>query len=452
MVLKYYCFGNGIGPNAKALTVLGINAVCVGISEVDVDAIVVNHAMNGALCSVSVPNTREEIVEALKPFRLRANLQDLETIFLRKLYTAHFATKNMGDIGQIHSLPTSCDLIVYCFNDLEHLPQFRRIMCTTPNKPKVLLFETLPTNADSLESWLSDLSQMGYYSVSRTVRASECGIPIGRGRHFVMSNLRPFSMDFTHLANPVARQLGGLLGSNDEIASVQHGQVVLADGRVRSMTRLEKWLLAGYGESDHRNVAPHVTGGKLMKLIAVSAPVYLFAEIFRNLFVSPLSTISTVISVPSNRLEAGRLRHNILVLLKEQYEGRCIDGFYGFISNVVELKEIRDAYVSNADSSNKFHITYTMRSIKPRMNNTYSGQVKACYSTGIVATIASFEEYGFVCNVLVMANTFDKKTKVVSFPSCGCSFSQGSTITFQITELVYDQDSRIFQCIGTHRC
>ena len=454
MVLEYYCFGNGIGSVSRAFAKLGINAICLGISEVDVDAIVANHILNGGAIQERCTETTEVIIEYLAPFNLRVDFADLDRDRLSILYNAHIATKNMGDMHSVQSLPTSCDMIICCFNDLSHIAHFKKILSATPNKPRFLMMQTLPDTDCNLDPWMATLSDLGYYSVSRTVRSSDCGVPERRGRRFVVSNKKPFSLHFrtAQTMTPLAHFLkddshyeGGQLLPSGNV------QVCDADGNSRYLTILDRLLLAGYTTDDYTRVCSYMTDKKLHRLLRSSAPVYMFVEVFNNIFVSPTSIITSVVSVPSNKLDMFKIRSNILDLLKLQFEGKC-NKVYGFISSVVEIKDILDAYVSSADSSNMFRVSYMIRSTKPRLNNTYNGEVKACFSTGIITTIGPFEEMGFDCRVLITSNGFDSKTKTVSFSTCKCVFSRRDRIMFQITRLEYSQKDNAYQCIGTHKC
>ena len=476
MVLKYFCFGNGIGSSEKALANLGINAICVGISETDIESIIVNFFINYGSSNVAVPS-REEMKEILLPYHLKykgknIDLLDLPCDILKQLYIAHIATKNMGDVEHIQSLPNSCDLVVYCFNNLDKLSHVKRILQTTPNKPKVLLLATFPKNSNNLSWWIDSISSIGYHSFSYTLKATECGIPSKRGRHFIMSNLKPFSMDFSYLKRADILPLTNFL-REEGVETYVHSpttadavdlsgllppgnvKILDLDGRVRFLTPLEHYIVTGFNDNDYMNIrigAPYITSRCLIRLSAIAVPVYLFHEIYNNIFVAPLSTITTTLRVPSSRLEKGKLAENITAILREKYEKKCCSKSYGFISEIVNLKEIIDARISDADSSNLFSISYTIRSIKPRLNNIYVGEVKACYSTGIIASIKTFEDVGFLCNVLILTREFDKKLKQNSFSSCLCVFSKGDFITFQITELDYDLSQHTFLCIGAHKC
>lgn len=450
MVLKYFSLGNGLGTASRAVKALGINAVCVGVAEVDADAIIVNYVMNGGSGSANVPTARETIIEELTPFNLLVNLEELDSDKLNLLYVAHFATKNLGNIERVNSLPTFCDLVIYSFNDLQKLVYVKRILSATPVKPKMLLFATFPGN--EVDEWMSTLSKIGYYSVSRILSLDECGVPCRRGRRFVVSNVKQFSMDFGHL---LKLSKSTVSERSEKDGSTKNLCPVRVEPSERISTK-ELWNLAGFNESDLSRLfekGNRISIKKSRHLILTSCPIVLFQQLFKSIFELPLSTLTTTISVPSDKLQTLRLRLNILDLLKESFEGKCLDAYNGFIYKVVDLKSIRDASVSKADSSNRFQVEFSVKSVKPRINNVYRGSVKACYSTGIMTRISSFEEdYGFVCNVLIVTNSLDRKTQIVTIQPCGCSFWKGKPITFQITELQFDNVQHWFQCIGTHKC
>ena len=507
MVLKYFCFFSGVGSVQKALSFLGINSACVGISESDVDSLLAYYYIHGGNGNVIAPSSFEEMYEQLSQFTFKVNKEkvDLKTFSYEKLselYVAHFSTKNLGAVEDINSLSSTCDIVVYCCKEISKLAQVKRILRATPEKPKVLLLETLPKHANFLKQWKRDLTELGYHSVAKTLKSTQCGVPVSRARHFVMSNLKMFSMDFSNLEKdyglkpitdflreegidtysklefssqipppphvvqdsarpsgvPQARPLeleghklyylDGILPGGDNV------KIVDIDMSVRYLTPVEHWLMSGFSEDDYMNVKlnmAHLAPPSFIKLAAISSPVYLFTEIFKQLFVIPLSTISTTIVVPPEMLDAN-LNNNILRLLKDRYEKKCSNKLYGYVLEVVEVKEIYDAYVSDADCSNKVFVTYTIRSIKPRLNNVYFGTVKACYKTGILSDIGMFSEKGFDCNVLVLSDIYDRKAKINKFSTCECVFGKGDSVLFQITEMDYDVNNNTHVCIGVHKC
>jgi len=231
-------------------------------------------------------------------------------------------------------------------------------------------------------------------------------------------------------------------------------KIVDVDMSVRYLTPVEHWLFSGFNEDDYMKVKLNVgclCPSSFIKLAAVSSPVYLFTEIFKQLFVAPMSTISTTLTVPPHTL-GKNLKNDILTLLKEKYENKCTNKLYGYVLEVVAVEDIFEAYISDADCSNKVFVTYTIRSVKPRLNNVYFGKVKACYQTGILSDIKIFSDKGFNCNVLVLSDVFDKKAKVNQFSTCPCVFGAGDDILFQITELDYNINNNTFACVGIHKC
>lgn len=501
MVLKYFCFFSGVGPVPKALSFLGINSTCVGISESDVDSLLAYYYIHGGV-NVTAPTSCEEMYEQLSQFTFKSkgenvNLKDFSYEKLSELYIAHFSTKNMGAIEDIQSLPTTCDIVVYCCKDITKLPQVKRILHATPEKPKILLLETLVKHAKSLSAWKKDLKDLGYHSVSKTLKATQCGVPISRARHFITSNLKKFSMDFSNIekdhhpmqaATNFLREEGvdcykridieepipqpdDVTPSSNKMKSTEIDgykvyyidgvlpigsdvKIVDVDMSIRYLTPVEHWLLAGFTEDDYMNVKinmSHLAPPSFIKLAAVSSPVYLFTEIFKQLFVTPMSTISTTLTIPPEML-GENLKNNMLSLLKEKYEKKCTNKLYGYVLEVVAVEDIFDAYISDADCSNKVFITYTIRSVKPRLNNVYFGKIKACYTTGILSDIKIFSDREFECNVLVLSDVFDRKNKVNQFSSCQCVFGRGDDILFQITELDYNINNNTFVCVGAHKC
>lgn len=500
MVLKYFCFFSGVGPVPKALNSLGINSTCVGISESDVDTLLAYYYIHIRKASVTAPTSYEELYEQLAPYTFKSkgetvNLKDFSYEKLSELYVAHISTKNMGSIEDIQSLPSTCDIVVYCCKDITKLPHVKRILHATPEKPKILLLETLPKHATSLLSWKKDLNELGYHSVSKTIKATQCGIPISTSRHFITSNLKKFSMDFSNLEKDYPMQevtdflreegvdshkkidikeiipppdmslpankmkfeeieghkvyyINGVLPGGSSVKIVDVGM------SIRYLSPVEHWLLSGFNEDDYMNVKlnmSHLAPPSFIKLAAIPSPVYLFTEIFKQLFVSPMSTIFTTLTIPHEML-GKNLKENILTLLKKTYEKKCTNKLYGYVLDVIAVEDIFDLYISEADCSNKVYVTYTIRSVKPRLNNVYVGKVKSCFATGILTDIKMFSEKGFDCNVLVLSDVFDKKNKVNHFTKCPCVFGKGDDIVFQITELDYNINNNTFACVGTHKC
>lgn len=469
MVLKYFYFFSGVGPVQKALNSLGINSTCIGISESDVDSLLAYFYIHGGSISVTAPTSHKEMYEQLShfTFKSKGEIVDLNTFSVEKLselYVAHFSTKNLGAIEDIQSLPSTCDIVVYSCKDTTKLLQIKRILHATPEKPKILLLETLPKYATCIVDWVKELKGLGYYSVSKTLNTTQCGVPTSRARHFVTSNLKKFSMDFSNLKKNYVQPVINFIReeSDDSYKKIDNinGQFdmvgrtsVNINGSVRYLTPVEHWLLSGFDENDYmnvkRNMQHHDT--PFIKLITDSSPVYLFTEIFKQLFVTPMSTISTTLTVQSDML-GENLKGNILTILKEKYEKKCTNKLYGYVLEVVAVEDIFDAYISTADCSNKVFVTYTIRSVKPRLNNMYFGTVKACYTTGILSNVKIFSDIEFDCNVLILSDVFDKKNKVNQFSSCPCVFWKGDDIFFQITELDYNINNNTFVCVGTHRC
>lgn len=499
MVLKYFCFFSGLGPVPKALSSLGINSTCVGISESDIDSLLAYHYIHGKGASaVALPASRQELYEQLSRFTFvsggkSADLRDFSYEKLSKLYVAHFSTKNMGAIEDIQSLPSTCDIMIYCCKDIAKLSHVKRILHATPEKPKILLLETLPKYAKFLAEWKKDLANLGYYSVSKTLKAAQCGVPVLKSRYFVISNPINFSMDFEKecplrtaadflkeegidfyekidVKTPIPRPdsvIPSPVGT--KFIKIEGHKVYYIDGvlpgknfvkiadtdmSVRYLTPVEHWLLSGFNESDYTNVKlniPYLAPLSLIKLATASSPVYLFTEIFKHLFVTPISTVSKTLTVPSKML-GKNLKNNALTLLKDKYEKKCINKLYGYVLEVVAVENIFEAYISKADCSNRIFVTYTIRSVKPRLNNTYFGKVKGCYATGILSDIKIFSDKGFGCKVFILSDMFDEKTKVNQFSTCLCEFGTGDDIFFQLTELDYNVNKNAFVCVGTHKC
>ena len=248
-------------------------------------------------------------------------------------------------------------------------------------------------------------------------------------------------MDRVYVDSHVLYSTNGLLPDASSIKLIE------PCSRARYLTPLEHSLLFGLDEEEYLRLKGKL---KVCSLLHQGTPVFLWTEIFKQLFVSPLSTISTTINVPSELL-GKELKSNLLRLIKEKYQHKCTR-LYGYVTEVVCIKDIYEAYISKADCSNEVLLTYVIRSMKPRLNNLYEGIVKACYTTGILASIKLFAEHHFYCNVLVLADTFNKKTKSNSFVKCPCEFARDQPIFFQITDLDYDMTSNTYACVGTHIC
>lgn len=492
MVLRYMCVGDGIGYVPTSLASLGIYSTCVGICESDIHSLLAYYCTHSRHIKVAIPRSRHEICQKLLPCKFtthgkNVDIDEIPDEPLTELYTAHVATKNMGALENIQSLPTTCDLLVIlCRDVLQQLQYVTRILHSTPDKPKFLLLETLPKYATALVQWKKDLYKLGYTSLSKTLKSTHCGIPISKSRHFIISNMKFFSARFSSneppiehvtnflraegidsyktisLINDIPTQndttpfveleghkifyLNGILPGDDCV------KIVHSNTSARYLTPLEHWLLSGFEEKHYMAVKLHMPNVTPVTLINLcNSSVYLFCEIFRHLFISPICMVCNTITIPSTFL-GFNIKYDILQLLREKYENKCFSKLHGYIIEVINIDRIHGAYVSKADCSNRIRLSYSIKCVKPRLNNIYTGNVKACYQTGILCDIKIFAVKGFDCNVLVISDLFDKKTKTSKFSTCKCSFFKGCEIKFQISELDYNMNSNTFVCVGRHKC
>ena len=223
---------SGIGSQARALENLGVKVNTVGTCEWDVHAIVAYELIHG---SADIPEniqelSKEELLKILKDFTFsNSGKEALEySAFrtysadtLRHIYTSILRNHNHVDISHLEgkSLPNNIDILTYSFpcQDLSNVGAFHgynkgidkdsgsrsslvwqvgRILnemaAEQKSLPRFLLMENVPTllskrHLANFNTWINDLSELGYISKYFQLNASSFGLPQNRPRLLMIS-------------------------------------------------------------------------------------------------------------------------------------------------------------------------------------------------------------------------------------------------------------------------
>jgi DNA (cytosine-5)-methyltransferase 1 len=365
-----------------------------------------------------------------------------------------------------------------------------RLLKTSTHKPKILLMENVPSILNpkyDFHLWKQLLEDLGYTNHVHNIKATMCEIPQNRTRTFMVSSLSEVKLDFSHLS-PTKKTLMSILRDIDpytkmstsqtlppisSVAKTKNGlkpitlniksnfnsekRIYCIDGiaptltatgsnskikiyngeEIRYLTPCECWLLMGFTEQDYFSVRDIGQSPALLtKHAGNSIVVNVLMEIFTQLYVSPIISITETISVESKHLDTS-LKSHIHSELKTKKVGEYVKN-YGYITDIISLDKIHQTYVSFADSSNKFLITFLARVIKPRINNVYEGLVKGTYTHGIFTSICLNRCSKINCNALV------------SLPEDGCEYKKGDLIKFKLTEMEFDTKTCTYSCAGDH--
>lgn len=151
--------------------------------------------------------------------------------------------------------------------------------------------------------------------------------------------------------------------------------------------------------------------------------------------------IDTII-LPSECLDLN-LKQNLFEELRSKKEEKCTKET-GYVSKVISIEKILQAYISRADGSNRFKIQYKAQISRLELNIKYIGTVINLFEEGIFVGIENFQ-------VLVIESKpkqfeFDKKNNKIKV-SC-CVFAVKSKITFFLKTIQFRNKS--FTYIGEH--
>lgn len=159
-----------------------------------------------------------------------------------------------------------------------------------------------------------------------------------------------------------------------------------------------------------------------------------------------LVSIKENIIVPSAWLNH-RLTDHILADLKTK-KSRTYSKLHGYIKDVVTVKKIHNAYVSFADSSNRFTVEYLIDIIKPSRGVTCLGKIIGIYEQGLFIDVDGFQALVIVDIPRNTADTYmDLKHKKVRFCACG-EKTVGDWITMVIQEVEFKGNQ--LSCVGKH--
>jgi len=209
----------GIGALHQALKELGVPIRLVGVSEIDIDAIIsyaAVHIDNFKDLAFEYPSV-EEMKELLQSRNIgydfktkKSKITRMKIDKLKLVYKATILLNNLGDISTINAqeIP-DFDIFNMSFpcqafstagkrmgiNDFRGTLGFTSIDILNVKKPKYFLIENVPglisiDNGNTLKNMLRLCCDSGYKIATNTLNSKEFGIPQNRNRLFILGVLR----------------------------------------------------------------------------------------------------------------------------------------------------------------------------------------------------------------------------------------------------------------------
>ena len=223
---------SGIGSQAAALKNLGVKINTVGTSEWDVHAIVAYDMIHGG---TDIPAdiarmSKDELLKKMSHYTFSNSgkapleyeaLRTYSVESLRYIYTSIRRNHNFVDISALEGkeMPDGIDILTYSFpcQDLSNVGAFHgynkgidkdsgsrssllwqvgRVLTEMKDAgktlPRFLLMENVPTllsqrHKKNFETWIGDLSKLGYVSKYYQLNASSFGLPQNRPRLLMIS-------------------------------------------------------------------------------------------------------------------------------------------------------------------------------------------------------------------------------------------------------------------------
>ena len=218
--LKVFESFSGYGSQRMALRNLGIEFESVGISEIDIPAILSYASIHDGLDKENesfVYPSKEEMIEYLEQrnigldFKTKKIKLPKNLIKLQQIYRATVLSKCFGDISLINpiNLP-DMDLFTYSFpcTDISVAGQQQGVIkgqtrsgllyecekIIEIKRPKYLLMENVKNLVgkkfkEQFDEWLDYLESLGYTNYWQVLNAKDYGVPQNRERVFVVSIL-----------------------------------------------------------------------------------------------------------------------------------------------------------------------------------------------------------------------------------------------------------------------
>ena len=206
----------GVGSQRMALKNLNIPHEVVGISEIDVDAIIAYAAICGVDLNKEI-NMLDKVIDKIEKMRVgfdfklgKSKIPRMSKVKKKQLANANEGIKNFGDISLInpHDLP-DMDLFTYSFpcQDISVAGKMEGISEGTRSgllyecekiieakRPKYLLLENVKNLVGKkfkkdFDNWLEYLESLGYKNYYQILNAKDYGIPQNRERIFAISIL-----------------------------------------------------------------------------------------------------------------------------------------------------------------------------------------------------------------------------------------------------------------------
>ena len=210
---------SGYGSQSIALRNLGIDHEVVGISEIDVDALISYSAIRDSTelnmdITKTIEEMREELIAKNVGYDFKKQKSSIPTMKkekLKKVYLSDMLSKNFGDISLINAdLIPDHDLFTYSFpcQDISAAGKQEGLVkgktrsgllyecekIIEAKRPKFLLMENVKNligkkHKKQFDEWLSYLETLGYTNYWKVLNSKDYGIPQNRERVFVVSIL-----------------------------------------------------------------------------------------------------------------------------------------------------------------------------------------------------------------------------------------------------------------------
>jgi len=176
-------------------------------------------------------------------------------------------------------------------------------------------------------------------------------------------------------------------------------------------------------------------------LIETQNVSHLFYDVATSSSINDIVTINDEISLPSDKLDCLLDKH-IIEILRETKQNMWTKEF-GLIKKILSMNII-DSYISRADSTNHFIISYIAEASKPKIGKYAKGVVLLVNGTRMFIDLGDFGV------VIVNGDTMGSK---YVFTECLCQFPifKGTIITDIVIDTVEYKDNK-FYSIGRHLC
>lgn len=224
MVKVFEAFA-GYRSQSMALKRYGVKFTYVGMSEIDISAIIAGSSVHEPGKTISIYPNKETMRRELESKNIGYSFKYKKCILprnkgkLKQLYNAHKISKNYGDIAKINplSLP-DMDFFSYSFPCQDISMAGKQAGCSEDSgsrssllweclkiiefkRPKFLMMENVKNligkkHKEDFEKWLKCLEDLGYRNYWKIIDAKKSGVPQSRERVFCFSTLVDIKFEF----------------------------------------------------------------------------------------------------------------------------------------------------------------------------------------------------------------------------------------------------------------